>query len=213
MKIPTAPGTSKVKVVSYVDVLRHRVPVGKAVAVIGAGGIGFDVSDFLTHVHEDGHAHTPMPDGAVPAPKVDTRAVQEYLKEWGIDTDITTGGMLPAAQVAKASATARKVYLLQRKKGKLGAGLGKTTGWIHRTVMKKRGVEELSGCKYVEVNDSGLVIEQGEGEKKKRTTLPVDTVVICAGQVGGWEHARSTVVCGSLNTRCKWTPRRNASAS
>jgi 2,4-dienoyl-CoA reductase (NADPH2) len=73
---------------------------------------------------------------------------------------------------------ARKVYLLQRKAGKVGAGLGKTTGWIHRTTLKKRAVEELSGCSYIEVNDDGLVIERGG----KRQTLAVDTVVICAGQ-------------------------------
>ena len=142
----------KVNVVSYVDVLRHNAPVGKRVAVIGAGGIGFDVSDFLTHVHEDddhvdpgsippeGHA------GGPPLHKVNTAAVSAFLKDWGIDTDIKTGGVYPRVKKDKSDVkppvavtpiegkAARKVYLLQRKKGKIGAGLGKTTGWIHRMV-------------------------------------------------------------------------------
>ena len=142
----------KVNVVSYVDVLRHNAPVGKRVAVIGAGGIGFDVSDFLTHVHDDedhvdpgsippeGHA------GGPPLHKVNTAAVSAFLKDWGIDTDIKTGGVYPRVKKDKSEVkplvavtpiegkAARKVYLLQRKKGKIGAGLGKTTGWIHRMV-------------------------------------------------------------------------------
>ena len=93
------------------------------------------------------------------------------MKEWGIDQEISTGGMLPPAQAAKSSATARKVYLLQRKKGKLGAGLGKTTGWIHRTVMKKRGVEEVSGCK-VRVCGMGGTNVTARGVKR---AAPADT--------------------------------------
>ena len=126
-------------------------------------------------------------------PEVDKKAVAEYLREWGIDQNVEHGGVLPPTATTKSTSTsttstststsARKVYLLQRKKGKIGAGLGKTTGWIHRTVMKKRGVEEMSGCKYVEINNEGLVIERGEGDKKTRQTLEVDTVVLCAGQV------------------------------
>ena len=111
----------------------------------------------------------------------------EYLKDWGIDQSIEHGGVYttppPTKSTSPSPTSARKVYLLQRKKGKIGAGLGKTTGWIHRTVMKKRGVEEISGCKYVEINNDGLVIERGEGDKKTRQTLEVDTVVLCAGQV------------------------------
>ena len=123
-------------------------------------------------------------------PQVDKKAVAEYLKYWGIDQSVAHGGVFPPSITSKSTSTstptptaARKVYLLQRKKGKIGAGLGKTTGWIHRTVMKKRGVEEISGCKYVEINNEGLVIERGEGDKKTRQTLEVDTVVLCAGQV------------------------------
>lgn len=169
--------------------------MGKNVAVIGAGGIGYDVSDFLTHVHGDGSEHHPMPDDAVPPPALNKTAIEEYIRDWGIDPSIKAGGVDKSSPFETKSA--RKVYLLQRKKGKLGAGLGKTTGWIHRTVMKKRGVEEMSGCKYVEVNDEGLVIEQGEGEKKKRITLPVDTVVLCAGQECLWDLVAPSVAQGN----------------
>lgn len=163
--------------VSYVDVLRHSAKVGKSVAVIGAGGIGFDISDFLTHAED---AHHIMPTKAGVHPAVDTEAVEYFLKDWGIDKTIAKGGLGGRANkgAGEPGASPRKVYLLQRKAGKVGAGLGKTTGWIHRATLKKRGVEELSGCTYVEVNDKGLVIQRGG----KESTLAVDTVVICAGQ-------------------------------
>lgn len=167
---------SRVNCVSYVDVLRYGAPVGDRVAVIGAGGIGFDVSDFLTH-----HALHPGESG-VPAPHVDSEAVASFLHEWGVaDPSQFPGGLEPQSKEARQStrhAPKRKIYLLQRKEGKLGATLGKTTGWIHRATLKNRGVEEISGCKYVEINDTGLVIERGG----KQRTLEVDTVVVCAGQ-------------------------------
>lgn len=157
VKIPQAKENHRVNVVSYVDVLRNNAPVGKRVAVIGAGGIGFDVSDFLTHVHVDGEHDVPgaVPhmghSGGPPLPEVNAAAVSAFLKDWGIDTDIKTGGVFPRVKRDKSavkapdapappvyapgeSVAARKVYLLQRKKGKIGAGLGKTTGWIHRMV-------------------------------------------------------------------------------
>ena len=170
--------SDKVKVVSYIDVLKHRVPVGKRVAVIGAGGIGFDISDFLTHVDEPGseHARRFIKRGSdeVPAPAVDQALVNSFLKDWGIDPEINKGGLQSAAGVApKTPKTARKVYLLQRKRGKVGSTLGKTTGWIHRLTMKKREVEEISGCKYVEVNDQGLVIEKEGKGGSSRLTLEV----------------------------------------
>ena len=176
VKLPNkCSAAKKVSVVSYVDVLRHGASVGSRVAVIGAGGIGFDISDFLTHPPG---THT-LPTDAGVTPKVDHAAVGHFLKDWGIDTSISHGGLLPPSpSVTPPAGAARKVYLLQRKAGKVGAGLGKTTGWIHRTTLKKRAVEELSGCSYIEVNDDGLVIERGG----KRQTLAVDTVVICAGQ-------------------------------
>ena len=141
-----ASGKCRVNVVSYTDVLRNNAPVGKRVAVIGAGGIGFDVSDFLTHVHEDHHegeapvlgSIPPMGQpGGPPLPQVNTAAVSAFLKDWGIDTSISTGGVFKKDKMApidESIKTARKIFLLQRKKGKIGAGLGKTTGWIHRMV-------------------------------------------------------------------------------
>lgn len=171
---------SQVSVLSYIDVLKHNAKVGSRVAIVGAGGIGFDVSDFLTHVHDANHPHLKRKEDGCLAPVVDQEAVDAFLKDWGVDKTITKGGL---SQNPPSSPTARKIYLMQRKKGKLGAGLGKTTGWIHRTTMKMRDVEELSGCKYVEINKEGLVIEQEakDGKKTKRT-LPVDTVILCAGQ-------------------------------
>ena len=173
-----------VSVLSYIDVLRHSKKVGKSVAVIGAGGIGFDVSDFLTHVHPPGA--TFGPNGENP-PNVDAKAVDAFLAEWGIDKSIEKGGLLSAnpkppadvAEEAKKHDDHRQIYLLQRKKGKVGAGLGKTTGWIHRTNLKKRGVKEMNDLKYLEINDNGLVVERGG----KKTTIEVDTVILCAGQV------------------------------
>lgn len=215
---------SKINVVSYLDVLKHGAAVGPRVAVIGAGGIGFDVADFLTHPHDDSHATTAATATAsennhhyaqAPLPVVDQAAVTSFLNSWLIDTSVAGGGLLDKDGAKKAMSSQpkvpRKVYLLQRKEGKLGAGLGKTTGWIHRTTLKKREVEELAGCRYVEINDHGLVIEQkvkpaskdkaatsstsssssssksdsDEKSEKKVTvtrTLEVDTVVVCAGQ-------------------------------
>jgi 2,4-dienoyl-CoA reductase (NADPH2) len=173
VKIPVRQGTTKVNCVSYVDVLTGKATVGNRVAVIGAGGIGYDVSEFLTHDHATAgtHAGAPLPNNGV-----DATAVKSFLQEWGVDSSMKTpGGLL---QGAKAPAPPRKVYLLQRKSGKLGMGLGKTTGWIHRTAMKRRAVEEMSGCKYLEISDEGLKIDQAG----KQSTLAVDTVVICAGQ-------------------------------
>jgi 2,4-dienoyl-CoA reductase (NADPH2) len=168
--IPVKEGTTKVKVYSYIDVLKGTAAVGKSVAVIGAGGIGYDVSDFLTH--DAAHsAHS----GKLPKGQVDAEAVKAFLDEWNIDSSISKGGL--GAEKSKPQVP-RKVFLLQRKAGKLGMGLGKTTGWIHRTTLKNRGTEELSGCKYLDISDEGLRIEQ----KGVARVLPVDTVVICAGQ-------------------------------
>jgi 2,4-dienoyl-CoA reductase (NADPH2) len=175
VKLPVK--SNKVKIVSYLDVLRNNVPVGKSVAVIGAGGIGFDVSDFLTHAQTHAHTQTHKnPDGSL-ADRVDPGAINEFLESWGIDKQNKAGGLHKPDEL-EYSHSDRKIYLCQRKAGKLGAGLGKTTGWIHRTTMKKRGVVELDGCKYEAVNDEGFVIER----KGKKQTLDVDTIVICAGQ-------------------------------
>lgn len=165
--------TDKVKVFSYYDLLKNHFPVGSSVAVIGAGGIGFDVADYITHGGSHHGSAQPVP-ASSPKPTVDKEAVQAFLNDWGIDQEVRAGGLKKPEKVAAP----RKVYLLQRKPGRLGSTLGKTTGWIHRATLKKRQVEEISGCKYIEVNDDGLVIERAG----QRTTLPVDTVILCAGQ-------------------------------
>jgi 2,4-dienoyl-CoA reductase (NADPH2) len=179
IKIPKS-ATSKVNVLSYIDVLKHNAPVGKSVALVGAGGIGFDIADFLTHGVHEGDSVRPysVTDSRAPDTKVDAGKVAEFMREWGVDQTLEArAGLLDEADVAPVHSV-RKVYLLQRNTGKPGDNLGKTTGWIHRTTMKKRAVDTLNGCKYVEINDEGFVIEQNG----KKTTLPVDTVVICAGQ-------------------------------
>ncbi len=157
-RTPDIPGVNHPKVMNYLDVLRDNKPVGKAVAVIGAGGIGFDVSEYLTH-----EGSSPSLD----APK--------FYAEWGIDTTYAQAGGLKAPHLDKAP---RQIYLLQRKTSKVGDGLGKTTGWIHRTSLKNRNVEMIAGASYDLIDDQGLHITVGG----KQMTLPVDNVVICAGQ-------------------------------
>ena len=154
------PGADHPKVLSYLDVLRDKKPVGKTVAVIGAGGIGFDTSEFLTHQGT--------------SPSLD---VNLFLKEWGIDGSMQNRGGL-AAEGPHLPEVPRKVYLLQRKTSKVGDGLGKTTGWIHRTSLKNRNVEMVSGVSYEKIDDAGLHVTIGG----KAQVLPVDNVVICAGQ-------------------------------
>jgi 2,4-dienoyl-CoA reductase (NADPH2) len=127
-------------VLGYLDVLRDKKPVGKRVAIIGAGGIGFDVAEYLTH---QGRA---------------ARRTAKFYAEWGIDRDYTHRGGLTHGEVE----TPRQVYLLQRKASKVGDGLGKTTGWIHRTGLKNRRVEMLSAVTYRKVDDAGLHISIGD---------------------------------------------------
>lgn len=151
-------GSDHPKVLSYLDVLRDHKAVGQHVAIIGAGGIGFDVAEYLTE-----------PDSLTLQPDA-------WLKDWGIDKDYQSrGALLPDEGTQPA---VRKVYLLQRKASKVGAGLGKTTGWIHRASLKKKGVEMIAGVNYIKVDDAGLWVEIA-GEER---CLNVDNVVICAGQ-------------------------------
>jgi len=152
------PGADHPKVLSYLNVLRDHQAVGSKVAIIGAGGIGFDVAEYLT----EPHSLTLQPEA--------------WLKEWGIDKNYQSRGAL--LKDAAPEVPARKIYLLQRKNSKVGSGLGKTTGWIHRTSLKKKGVDMLSGAQYVRVDDEGLWVEF-EGQQR---CLDVDNVVICAGQ-------------------------------
>ncbi|HEY1058167.1 MAG TPA: NADPH-dependent 2,4-dienoyl-CoA reductase [Limnobacter sp.] len=152
------PGADHPKVLGYLDVLRERKPVGKSVAVIGAGGIGFDTSEFLTH------------EGV--SASVD---LEKFNREWGIDPTYKNVGGLTTEHVEEPP---RQVVLLQRKASKVGSGLGKTTGWIHREGLVKKKVQMVPGVQYKRVDDEGLHIEVG-GEPQ---TLKVDHVVVCAGQ-------------------------------
>jgi 2,4-dienoyl-CoA reductase (NADPH2) len=149
------------KVLSYVEVLRERKPVGRRVAVVGAGGIGFDVSEFLVH------------DGDSPALHLD-----EWRREWGVGDPAETRGGLVRPEVTPP---ARQVTLLQRKATGLGKGLGKTTGWIHRTTLKMKKVEMIGGVNYEGIDDKGLHISFGE-KREKPALIEADTIVLCTGQ-------------------------------
>ncbi|MCK9983579.1 MAG: 2,4-dienoyl-CoA reductase (NADPH2) [Azoarcus sp.] len=156
-RIPDIPGIDHPKVASYIDVITGRKPVGRKVAVIGAGGIGFDVSELLTHADL---ADDP---------------IEHYRREWGIDSTFAAGGGLcPPMEEART----RELWLLQRKPSKVGDGLAKTTGWIRRTLLGRRGVKMLAGVSYAKIDDAGLHLRLGDEEK----LLPVDTVVVCTGQ-------------------------------
>ncbi|WP_354688350.1 NADPH-dependent 2,4-dienoyl-CoA reductase [Aeromonas sp. 19NY04SH05-1] len=163
-RTPNIPGIEHPKVLSYLDVLRDHKPVGEKVAVIGAGGIGFDVAEYLVEKRVAQSSHG---DG-------DLRR-DHWLKEWGIDKQLAERGGLTPPEV---DAPERQIWLLQRKESKVGDGLGKTTGWIHRTVLKNRKVQMLSGVQYLRIDDEGLHIQVGEQQQ----CLPVDQVIICAGQ-------------------------------
>ncbi|MFB6653089.1 FAD-dependent oxidoreductase [Streptomyces microflavus] len=157
-RTPAIPGTDHPNVVSYLDVLRDGAPVGDRVAIVGAGGIGFDVAEFLT-------------DGGDAA----SLDAETFFRQWGVDTSYAERGGLRAPERPR---TPRTVHLVQRKTTKVGAGLGKTTGWIHRTELRHRGVEMIAGASYDLIDDEGLHLTV-DGERR---VLPVDTVVLCAGQ-------------------------------
>ena len=162
------PGIQHSKVVSYIDVIEGRIVVGKKVAIIGAGGIGFDVAELLTHSGEHGFTH-----GSKPATP---EAIAAYHAEWGIDTAYNgaRGGLI-APVVAPSR---RQLWLLQRKTSKIGDGLAKTTGWSRRLLLQKRGVHMMGGVDYLKIDDEGLHI----AINGKSQVLDVDTIVICAGQ-------------------------------
>ena len=159
-RMPAIEGIEHNKVLSYLDVLKHKKPVGKKVAVIGAGGIGFDVSEYLCHQGESISQNIPA-----------------FMKEWGVDMTLQARSGIEGVE-AEITPSAREVYLLQRKKTKVGAQLGKTTGWIHRTGLKNKGVVMMPSCTYEKIDDQGLHITVDGSEQ----ILDVDNVVICAGQ-------------------------------
>ncbi|WP_043318264.1 NADPH-dependent 2,4-dienoyl-CoA reductase [Microbulbifer sp. HZ11] len=159
---PPIAGIDHAKVLTYLDVLKEKKPVGKSVAIIGAGGIGFDVAEYLTHSED--HA-----DELIASNK------EEFFDEWGVDIELEhRAGLKPQQPVTSP----RQIFLLQRKTSKVGAGLGKTTGWIHRTSLKHRNVQSLAGVTYEKIDDQGLHIRLGDEQK----VLDVDNVVVCAGQ-------------------------------
>jgi len=161
---PLIEGQHHAKVLSYIDVLRERKPVGETVAVIGAGGIGFDVCEFLAH------------EGVSPTVDLDL-----WKREWGVgDPVVSPGGLAP--QGAMPEKSPRRITMLQRKAKKHGAGLGKTTGWIHRASLAMKGVNMLGNVNYEEIGDRGLKISLGE-DRRDPQWLDVESIVICAGQV------------------------------
>ena len=161
---PKIAGQDHPKVLSYIEVLRERKPVGKRVAIVGAGGIGFDVAEFLV---TDGHSTTTN--------------LKEWQAEWGVtDPAAAPGGLVAGGP--KAEPPARQITLLQRKEGKLGEGLGKTTGWIHRTALKMKQVRMVGGVNYERIGDEGLMVSDGEKRENPRW-IEADTIVLCAGQL------------------------------
>ncbi|HDL7423405.1 TPA: NADPH-dependent 2,4-dienoyl-CoA reductase [Yersinia enterocolitica] len=159
-RLPAIKGIEHPKVLTYLDVLRDKKPVGERVAIIGAGGIGFDTAEYLSQSGDSS--------------SLDSRA---FSQEWGIDQDLAhRGGLSPTG--GKVHLSPRQIFLLQRKTSKVGEGLGKTTGWIHRTSLAMRGVKMLNSVSYESIDDEGLHIIRAE----QASCLPVDTIIICAGQ-------------------------------
>ena len=160
---PQIDGQDGSNVLNYIDVLRGKAEVGKRVAIIGAGGIGFDVAEFLTTDDSP------------------TEDLDEWLEEWGVgDPEKTRGGIRPEGPQPEAAV--REVTLLQRKATKLGKGLGKTTGWIHRAALKMKDVKMIGGVNYERIDADGLHVSFGE-TRENPTLIEVDTIVMCAGQV------------------------------
>ena len=153
-------GIAQGRVLRYADVVAGRVNVGRSVAIIGAGGIGFDVAEFLSH-------------GATSA----SQNIEQFMREWGIDMSLQARGGIEGIS-AEVEPSPRRIYLLQRKQTKVGANLGKTTGWIHRLGLMKKNVQMISGCEYERIDATGLHVRIN-GEPR---VLPVDNIVICAGQ-------------------------------
>ena len=158
----TFEGSDHLKVLSYADVLYKNKPVGNKVAIVGAGGIGFDVAEYLAHDH------------AEESPSLNK---EKYMEEWGVDMQHSVGGSL--ATSPKPAPSPREIYLLKRSGGKHGKKLGKTTGWIHRASLAMKQVKMLANVQYEKVDDAGLHILVNGGDPQ---ILPVDNIIICAGQ-------------------------------
>jgi 2,4-dienoyl-CoA reductase (NADPH2) len=173
---PAIPGQDGPNVLSYIDVLRGKKHVGKRVAVVGAGGIGFDVAEYL--VTDE-------------SPTID---LQAWLTEWGVgDPDLMRGGVVPGGP--QPDAPVREVTLLQRKAQKLGKNLGKTTGWIHRAALQMKNVKMIGGVNYERIDADGLHVSYGAA-RENPTLIAVDTVVLCAGQVPERTLADALIAAG-----------------
>jgi 2,4-dienoyl-CoA reductase (NADPH2) len=158
-RIPDIPGVDHPKVLTYAQVVLGGAPVGETVAVLGAGGVGVDVSEFLTHAES-------------------AMSIEEWMAEWGVGRpDASRGGLV----TARPEPSPRVVHLLQRKSTRVGAGLGKTTGWVHRAALKAKGVQQHTGINYERIDDDGVHLSYGP-ERRDPTVLEVDTVVLCTGQ-------------------------------
>ena len=159
-RMPPIPGIEHPSVLSYIDVLKHKHPVGKKVAIIGAGGIGFDTAEYLSHGET--------------SPSTD---IPTFMSQWGIDMTLSSRGGIEGVK-ALPEPSAREIYLLQRKTSKVGAGLGKTTGWSHRMGLHMKGVKMINAVTYNKIDDAGLHVTIND----EAQILDVDNVIICAGQ-------------------------------
>ena len=159
-RMPAIEGINHPKVMDYLDVIGSKKPVGQKVAIIGAGGIGFDTAEYITHSGESTSQNIPA-----------------FMKEWGIDMTFGSRSGIEGV-AAQPEPSPREVYLLQRKTTRVGKGLGKTTGWIHRAGLAMKGVRMMPGCDYSHIDDQGLHITVGDNTQ----ILDVDTIIICAGQ-------------------------------
>jgi 2,4-dienoyl-CoA reductase (NADPH2) len=157
---PHLEGIDHSSVMSYIDVIANKKPLGKRVAILGAGGIGFDTAEFITHQGQSSAEN-----------------IEKFMHEWGIDMSLDARGGIEGVSTLP-DPSPREVYLLQRKTSKIGSGLGKTTGWIHRAGLAKKNVKMINGCSYQRIDDQGLHIEINDEQQ----ILAVDNIVICAGQ-------------------------------
>ncbi|GAC69080.1 NADPH-dependent 2,4-dienoyl-CoA reductase [Gordonia soli] len=176
-RVPTIPGIDHPMVMSYADAVLGQREIGKRVAVIGAGGIGFDITEFLT-VDES-----------------PTLNLKEWEQEWGVSEDLSKPGFVTKPRPLPA---VREVFLVQRKSGRQGKGLGKTTGWVHRATVKMKGVEQISGASYDKIDDQGLHLSfrDDDGNVTETRILEVDNIVVCAGQESVRELVDPLTVAG-----------------
>ena len=170
-RTPKIDGINHSKVVSYIDVLKGKVKIANSIAIIGAGGIGFDVAEYLSHSGTSSSKETSL-----------------FMKEWGVDTSFIARGGVEGVK-ADITKNNRKIFLLQRRSGKVGANLGKTTGWIHRFSLRNKEVKMINGVSYELIDDSGLHILKNNQKK----VLDVDQIIICAGQLSNNIYLEKTL--------------------